>query len=147
MEHHAHFDNIKWNHAVSLLPVYTKDKFVEIRDAEEVLQGALVNLQFELHHYKIQQKDIHSFNGNIEQITVIQPGKGLPVAPYKRRDMREGLHCPALHTTQKVLTGTADKEPYSSENEDTSTSAKKLGKQKAIETEDETDKQMASIED
>ena len=76
------------------LPVYTEtDKFVEPLDVKATIRGALVEVQFDLHHYCIRSKLQDSFNATMVQILVIQPGKAEPVLSNKRKNVRNGPVC------------------------------------------------------
>ena len=84
-------DRIKYEYCAQPLRVYRgDDSFVEPRDVNETIRGALVELHFELHHSCNHTRDQDAFNGSIEQIIVLQPGKPRPTSPYKRRNIRDG---------------------------------------------------------
>ena len=84
-------DMIKYEYCAQPLRVYRgDDTFVETRDVNETIRGALVELHFELHHSCNFTRDQDSFNGSIEQIMVLQPGEPRPTSPYKRRNVRDG---------------------------------------------------------
>jgi hypothetical protein len=83
-------DVLKYEYRAKPLRVYVKDKFVEPTDVNDTIRGALVEVHFELHHYFISSDAYDSFNGVIEQILVLQPGKAPPETPYKRKNVRDG---------------------------------------------------------
>ena len=87
-------DEIKYEYEANPLPVYTEtDKFVEPLDVKATIRGALVEVQFDLHHYCIRSKLQDSFNATMVQILVIQPGKAEPVLSNKRKNVRNGPVC------------------------------------------------------
>lgn len=87
-------DEIKYEYEANPLPVYTEtDKFVEPLDVKATIRGALVEVQFDLHHYCIRSKLQDSFNATMVQILVIQPGKAEPVLSNKRKNVRDGPVC------------------------------------------------------
>ncbi|KAN0138719.1 hypothetical protein V8E53_003707, partial [Lactarius tabidus] len=53
---------------------------------------ALIEIHFELRHYAIKgtTTPLNSFNANIEQIIIIQPGKARPPTAYKRSTDEDG---------------------------------------------------------
>ena len=83
-------DALKYEYLAKPLRVYVKDKFIEPADVNERIRGALIEVHFELHHYFIASEAYDSFNGVVEQILILQPGKAPPETPYKRRNVREG---------------------------------------------------------
>ena len=83
-------DNIKNAYQAIPMPVFVKDKFVELADVEETITGALVEIHFEFRHYHIKSKEQDSFNATVQQILVLQPGTIRPSTPYKRKSVREG---------------------------------------------------------
>ncbi len=83
-------DRIKNEFSVRPLAVFKDDRLVKAKGMNSVLQDALVEVHFELHHFFIRQKDEDSFNGSIEQIVIIQPGVARSLSPYKRRNLEEG---------------------------------------------------------
>ena len=70
--------------------VFVKGNPVRIHDLCNVLTGAVIEMQFKLHHFPIQQKNVDSFNASIQQIQVIQPGEMRPQTAVKRQSMSEG---------------------------------------------------------
>lgn len=89
-ECHKELDDVKYTHKVIALPVYKNDQFVEVQDANVTLQGALVELDFELRHYHIWKTKHDSFNGIVQQIVVLQPGTPRASTAFKRKNVREG---------------------------------------------------------
>ena len=84
-------DAVKHTHCAIPLRVYLKKKLINIEDISDILNGALVELHFELHHFEIAAKNLHSFNANIEQIMVLQPGESCPATVYKHHAAEDGL--------------------------------------------------------
>ena len=86
-------DKIKYEYCAMPLAVYIGNNFVEPRDVNEAIRGALVELHFELHHscnLMRGQAGQDLFNASIEQIMVLQPGQPRRTSPYKRMDVRDG---------------------------------------------------------
>ena len=81
---------MKHSHRAVPLHVYVKKKLIGVEDVPDILSGALVELHFELRHFEIATKDLHSFNGNIEQIMVLQPSQPRPATVFKRHTAEEG---------------------------------------------------------
>lgn len=83
-------DEIKYEYCALPLAVYIGNNFVEPRDVNEAIRGALVELHFELHHsYNFMRRE-DFFHASIEQIMVLQPGQPRRTSPYKRRNVRDG---------------------------------------------------------
>ena len=82
-EYETCLEDIKHSHHAVPLRVFSNGKPVGICDVHNMLTGAVVEMQFELHHYAIQQKNVDSFNASIQQIPVIQPGETHPQTAFK----------------------------------------------------------------
>lgn len=82
-------EDIKPTHRAVPLQVFSNGKPVSIHDVRKVLTGAIVKLQFKLHHYPIRQKNVDSFNASIQQIQVIKPGETRPQTAFKRQSMSD----------------------------------------------------------
>ncbi|KAH9024470.1 hypothetical protein EDB83DRAFT_2658149 [Lactarius deliciosus] len=89
-ENQKYLDEIKYEYKATPLRVYGKDGFIESTKVEEQLNGALVELRFDLHHYFIDKEHFHSFNAGIEQIIILQPGEASVPSNYKRKNVRDG---------------------------------------------------------
>lgn len=72
------------------LHVFVGNRFIEVGDVNDVICGALVEIHCELHHYHIHADNRDSYNGIIQQILVLQPGKPRALNAYKRKNVREG---------------------------------------------------------
>jgi hypothetical protein len=83
-------DRIKYEYRALPLPVYIGNNFVEPRNVNEAIRGALVELHFELHHSDNFMRRQDFFSASIEQIMILQPGQPRRTSPYKRRDPRDG---------------------------------------------------------
>jgi hypothetical protein len=83
-------DKIKHTHHAVPLRVFVDEKKIGMDDVTEMLMGALTEIHFELRHYAIKGKDVDSFNGNVEQIMVLQPGIACPATAYKRSTSEDG---------------------------------------------------------
>ena len=83
-------DVVKFSFQAFPLPVYVGDRFIKPVDVFGVLQGALVEVSFELQHFCIKKKSEDSFNACVQQILVLQPGKTRPSNAFKRRNVLDG---------------------------------------------------------
>lgn len=83
-------DNIKQCYRAVPLPVLVENRFIEARDVNKVIKNALVEIRFKLNYYHIVPDNRDSFNGTMEQIRVLQPGKARPVNAHKRKNIRDG---------------------------------------------------------
>lgn len=86
----AAMDRIKYQYEAMPLPVYIDDRFVKPSDAYEALKGAIVEVQFELRHFRIQKKKVDSFNAKVQQIFVLKPGVPRPRSVFKRWNVEDG---------------------------------------------------------
>ena len=83
-------DDIKRAYRASPLRVFANEKFIEVGQVNEVIEGALVDLHFALFHFAIRKKNEDSFNGTMEQVLMLQPGEPRPATVYKRKNVRDG---------------------------------------------------------
>jgi hypothetical protein len=140
-------NDIKCTHCAVPMRVFVNNKPVKVHNINDVLESAVVEIQFELQHFSIHPKKIESFNASIQQIQVLCPGESRPPTVFKREDVGEGpiQVSESLDTDEseqppsrkKARTGTpvasTERGQSISENEEASTSAKKLGKRVAKE--------------
>ncbi|KAH9066970.1 hypothetical protein EDB83DRAFT_2223259 [Lactarius deliciosus] len=89
-DYRADLDKIKFKYAAVPLSVFINDLFVPAEEVSGVVQGALVELHFQLFHYHIRSKTHDSFNGSIEQVIVLQPSQVQTSSPYKRKNVDDG---------------------------------------------------------
>ncbi|KAH9033805.1 hypothetical protein EDB85DRAFT_1950047 [Lactarius pseudohatsudake] len=89
-EFRKYVDEIKYEYKASPLRVYGKGGFVERKNVEDQLKGALIELRFDLHHYFIEKEKFDSFNAGVQQIIILQPGNACAATAYKRKDVRDG---------------------------------------------------------
>ena len=109
-EYETCLEDIKRSHRAVPLRVFSNGKPVGIHDVRNTLTGAVVEMQFELHHYPIRQKNVDSFNASIQQIQVIQPGETRPQTAFKRQSMSEGpIEVPESIQVLHVEMGPAEK--------------------------------------
>jgi hypothetical protein len=54
------------------------------------MKGALVEVHFELRHFRIQKKKVDSFNATVQQVLILKPGVARPVSAFKRWNVEEG---------------------------------------------------------
>ncbi|KAN0141070.1 hypothetical protein V8E53_000826, partial [Lactarius tabidus] len=85
-------DKIRHTHRAVPLRVFLNEKLIDVDHVMDVLVGALIEMHFELRHYAIQGSTppLDSFNANIEQIMVLQPGEARPPTAYKRSTEDDG---------------------------------------------------------
>lgn len=81
---HIVLNQIKYQFAAKLLPVYVDDCFIKPSDIHKVMKGALVEVQFELCHYCIQKKKVDSYNTTVQQVLVLKPGMARPASVFKQ---------------------------------------------------------------
>jgi hypothetical protein len=53
-------------------------KPINISNLSNVITGSLVELQFELRHFRIKQSKVDSFYAYIQQIQILKPGEARP---------------------------------------------------------------------
>ncbi|KAN0130933.1 hypothetical protein V8E53_011311 [Lactarius tabidus] len=85
-------DKIRHTHRAVPLRVFLNEKLIDVDHVMDVLVGALIEMHFELRHYAIQGSTppLDSFNANIEQIMVLQPGEARPPTAYKQSTEDDG---------------------------------------------------------
>jgi len=83
-------DKIKYDFEACPLAVYVDDRFIPPVDVQNLLKGALVEVQFELRHFSIAKKKEDSYNATIKQVLVLQPGRERPPNAFKRRNLFDG---------------------------------------------------------
>ena len=83
-------DDIKLTHRAIPLRVFLDGKPVHITNLEEIMMGAVIEIQFELLHYPISAARKHSFNAIIQQIQILQRGENRPPTAFKRKSIDEG---------------------------------------------------------
>jgi hypothetical protein len=100
------FEEIKWMHEVQPLLVYREGKYIEPEDVPAAMKDTIVQVFFELVHYKIMRPSDgsgpqDSFSVRLIEIIILEPGRPKPrtPSPAKRRDLRAGPSC-----TKKVYT-------------------------------------------
>jgi hypothetical protein len=106
---HGDLDDIKRTYQATPLHVFSRDTFVEVGNVNDIIRGALIEMHFELYHYNIRGKDQDSFNAQIQQIIVLQPGKLRPITAYKQKNVRDGpiRVCPAPLNVNAIATGSS----------------------------------------
>ena len=83
-------DKIKYDFEACPLAVYVDDRFIPPVDVQNLLKGALVEVQFELRHFSIAKKKEDSYNATVKQVLVLQPGRERPPNAFKRRNLFNG---------------------------------------------------------
>ena len=83
-------DDIKLTHRATPLRVFLNGKPVPISKINDVMEGAVVEIQFELLHFPIGAQKKHSFNACVQQIQILQPGENRPATAFKRKSIDEG---------------------------------------------------------
>ena len=89
-------DKVKFSYQACPLPVYVGDHFIKPQDVQGVLQGALVEVSFELQHFCIKKKNEDSFNASVQQVVILQPGEACPTNAFKRCNVFDGPVRPSL---------------------------------------------------
>ena len=84
-------DNVKYMHSASPSPIYKDDVFVEPLMVNSALHNALVEVHFNICHYKIG--DHNSFTAIPLQITILKDGALTITSPYKCKNIRDGPVC------------------------------------------------------
>ena len=87
-EHRQLLDAIKSSYDVNPLPVYKSDTFVEPNAVNSALKNALVEVHFNIRHYRIG--DFDSFTAVPLQLIILKDGGQSSSSPYKRKNIREG---------------------------------------------------------
>lgn len=139
-------DKIKYEYRAQPLAVYARNQFIEPTEVNHTIRGALVEIHFEFRHFAIQRKSQDSFNVSIEQIIVLRPGETRPATGYKRKNVRDGPIWMNPNITFHKWASDEKDVRTNKENEGTSTSEKKKGKQKARDSEDEIEETMKKTE-
>jgi hypothetical protein len=76
------FDAIKYKFEAHPLPLYHHDHLVQPQHANEILNGAIVEVQFSIQHWHIKQFD--SFQATPHKITILKLGPIHVPSGYKR---------------------------------------------------------------
>ncbi|KAG1873910.1 hypothetical protein F4604DRAFT_1765818 [Suillus subluteus] len=77
------FDALKYKFEAHPLPLYHEDHLVQPVHANKILNGAMVEVQFHIQHWRI--KDIDSFQATPQKVTIVKLGPIRVPANYKRR--------------------------------------------------------------
>lgn len=167
-------NKIKFKYRAVPLPIYINDLFIEPIHINTCIKGVLVELHFELHHFVIQKKTQDSFNTTIEQIIILRHHDEHPTTAYKRKNPHKGpIQVKVLTFIQKRIHKGPSKSNEGPSNKDgdeasssnkcrkttklqkqvsedengASMSEKRLGKQKATESEDEIEEDFENNSD
>jgi hypothetical protein len=89
-KHKEEFESVKFDFMAYPLRVYRDKVFVEPRDVNEALTGAVVEVFFTMRHYYLRDKKFDTFQAEIQQIKIIKPGGSISTSGIKRRNAREG---------------------------------------------------------
>jgi hypothetical protein len=84
------FDSMKFDFMACPLRVYRDKTFVEPRDVNGALTGAVVEVYFGMRHYYLRDKKFDTFQAEIQQIKIAKPGSSIATSGFKRRNAREG---------------------------------------------------------
>ncbi|KAG1866011.1 hypothetical protein F4604DRAFT_1683003 [Suillus subluteus] len=76
------FDGLKYKMAAQPLPLYYKDHLVEPAYANQIMNGAIVEVQLTIQHWRIQ--DFDSFQALAEKVTILRLGPIHVPSHYKR---------------------------------------------------------------
>ncbi|KAG1725058.1 uncharacterized protein EDB91DRAFT_1087240 [Suillus paluster] len=83
------FDGLKYSMAAELLPLYHEGHLVEPRHANQIINGAIVEVQFSIQHWRI--KDFDSFQATAQKVTVLRLGPVHIPSNYKRANPEADL--------------------------------------------------------
>jgi hypothetical protein len=86
-------DRIKYNFMVNPLPVYKDDEFISPSDIEARLDGALVEVTFNLEHYAIfKHNEIphDTFDADVLQINILKDADKTPLSAFKLHNVHDG---------------------------------------------------------
>lgn len=86
-------DRIKYNFTVNPLPVYKDDEFISPSDVETCLDGALVEVTFNLEHYAIfKHNEIphDTFDADVLQINILKDADKTPLSAFKLHNVHDG---------------------------------------------------------
>ncbi|KAG2107119.1 hypothetical protein BD769DRAFT_1393040 [Suillus cothurnatus] len=76
------FDMLKYNFQATPLPLFHDGHLVEPSMANEIMSGAIVEVHFGIHQWRIQQFD--SFQASVERIVILRPAPRHHTSAYKR---------------------------------------------------------------
>jgi hypothetical protein len=89
-KHKDEFESMKFDFMACPLRVYRHEIFVEPRDVNEALMGAVVEVFFAIRHCYLRDKKFDTFQADMQQIRIIRPGGSITTSGFKRRNAREG---------------------------------------------------------
>ncbi|KAG1751262.1 uncharacterized protein EDB91DRAFT_1243529 [Suillus paluster] len=90
LDEFAHdFDRLKYSMAAELLPLYHEGHLVEPRHANQIINSAIVEVQFSIQHWCI--KDFHSFQATAQKVTVLRLGPVHIPSNYKHANPEADL--------------------------------------------------------
>ena len=89
-EYSPDLNEIKRDYRAMPLCVFRNGKPVNVCDIKKTIAGALIEVQFELRHFAIHNKEFDSFNATLQQLQVIEPGRECPATIFKRKDFCDG---------------------------------------------------------
>ena len=82
------FDAIKFTYKASLLAIYKDERFIEPLLTNSALKNSLVEVHFNIHHYRIGDYD--TFAAISLQILILKNAPCSSSSPYKQKNVREG---------------------------------------------------------
>ena len=89
-EYRSEWENIKDSYHAIPLHIFHNRKAVPMRNVKSIIEGAIVEIQFELRHFPIKNKTFNSFNASLLQVQILEPGQERPPTLFKRKNMDEG---------------------------------------------------------
>jgi hypothetical protein len=75
------FEGIKYHYRAQRLPVYYEDVLIQPGEVNEALNGAIVEVEFTMRHWQIQDYD--SFQATSQKITILRLGPYHHKSNYK----------------------------------------------------------------
>jgi hypothetical protein len=129
-------DRVKYDYTVNPLPVYKDEQFVLAAAVETCLNGALVEVTFNLEHYAIfKQNEIphDTFDADVLQINILKDTEVIPLSSFKLHDVHEG----PMKLQKRIVQLSSAEEPVTkkmkkSDNDNVSSMSK--GKQKQVDS-------------
>lgn len=109
----ACLDEIKLTHCAVPLCVFVSGKAIGIHNTAQILEGAVIKIQYELQHFPIAQKHMDSFNASIQQIQDLWPGEAWPPTVFKCQSLSDSpINVPESNTLHNVDAPSAKKHPH-----------------------------------
>jgi hypothetical protein len=89
-KHKAEFESMKFENMAYPLRVYRGNIFVERGNVNEALTDAMVEVPFTIGHFYMREKKFDTFQHDIQQIEIVEPGASIATSGFKRRSALDG---------------------------------------------------------